>query len=112
MFLHYFRAKRGLYKRKVAIVNIPTESAQGWKQVFQDIKERVIVSTGLIISDGLAGLDGAIGELFPKTPHQKCIVHLQRNIQAYVKTEHKKELTSDVRYTLSPDDKEHTKEAA
>jgi len=101
------------YTREIiAIVNFPTESAQGWRQIFSDLKERGLKSIGIIVSDGLSGLDGAISEAFSGTPHQKCIVHLQRNLQAMVRREDKKELAQDIRDILSPDDENHTKEKA
>jgi len=101
------------YTREIiAIVNFPTESAQGWKQIFSDLKERGLKSLGIIVSDGLSGLDGAISEAFSGTPHQKCIVHLQRNLQAMVRREDKKVLAQDIRDILSPDDENHTKEKA
>jgi transposase-like protein len=98
------------YTREIiAIVNFPSESAQGWKQIFSDIKNRGVKSIGIIVSDGLSGLDSTIAETFPRTPHQKCCVHLQRNLSAMVRREDKKELAQDVRDILSPDNKEHTK---
>ncbi len=96
----------------VAIVNFPSESAQGWKQIFSDIKNRGVKSIGIIVSDGLAGLDNTIAQSFPNTPHQKCCVHLQRNLSAMVRREDKKELAQDVRNVLSPDNENHTKEKA
>ena len=66
----------------------------------------------MIISDGLSGLDGTISKEFPNTPHQKCIVHLQRTLQGYVRSEDKKELASDFRDVLSPDDENYTTEQA
>jgi transposase-like protein len=101
------------YTREIiAIVNFPTESAQGWKQLFSDLKERGLKSIGIIVSDGLSGMEGAISEAFSGTPHQKCIVHLQRNLQAMVRREDRKELAEDVRIILSPDDVHHSKEKA
>lgn len=101
------------YTREViAIVNLPTESALGWKDVFAQLKTRGMQSTGLIISDGLTGLDTAIVEHFPDAAHQKCIVHLQRNLQAMVRSEDKQELASDIREILSPDKESHNAEQA
>lgn len=96
----------------VSIVNFPSESALGWQQIFLELKERGLNSTGIIVSDGLTGLDNAISQVYPNTPHQKCIVHLQRNLQAYVSKEDKAELAQDIREVLSPDDKSYTKEQA
>jgi len=99
------------YRREViAIVSFPTESSIGWEHVFQDLKERGVKSVGLIVSDGLSGLEGKIAQEFGNTPHQKCIVHLQRIIQKYVRTTDRKELAQDFREILSPDDPTNTKE--
>ena len=38
--------------------------------------------------DGPVGIDKAIAEIFGGTPHQKCVVHLQGNLKAYVAREH------------------------
>ena len=101
------------YTREIiAIVNFPSESAQGWKEIFSSLKERGVGSVGIIVSDGLTGLDSAISEHFPTTPHQKCIVHLQRNLQAFVAREDKQELAQDIRDVLSPDDVNYTKDMA
>lgn len=104
--------KEDFTREVIAIVNLPTESSTGWRQIFSELKERGVKSVGIIVSDGLSGLEKIISEEFNKTPHQKCIVHLQRILQAYVRTEDKKELAQDFRLVLSPDDKDYTKEQA
>ena len=91
----------------ISIVNFPTESATGWQEVFESMKMRGLKSVGLIVSDGLSGITEVITKSFPKTPHQKCIVHLHRNLQARVRKSDRKELASDLREILSPDDKEN-----
>jgi transposase-like protein len=55
------------------------------------LKERGLKSIGIIVSDGLSGLDKSISKAFSGTPHQKCIVHLQRNLYAMVRREDRKE---------------------
>ena len=97
------------YTREIiAIVNFPTESAQGWKHIFSNLKERGLESVGIVVSDGISGLDNVISESLNKTPHQKCIVHLQRNLASYVRREDKVELAEDFRQVLSPDDASYT----
>ena len=102
--------KEDFSREVVAIVSFPTESSMGWEQVFQDLKKRGLKSVGLIVSDGLSGLEGKIAQEFGNTPHQKCIVHLQRNLQKYVRTTDRKELAQDFREILSPDDPSNTQE--
>ena len=59
-----------------------------------------------IIADGLSGLKDAIGTAFPKTEHQRCIVHMVRNTLKYVASKEMKEFARDLRtiYT-APDEK-------
>jgi len=104
--------KQDFTREVVAIVNFPRETAQGWSEVFSSLKERGMQSVGIIISDGLTGLDNAISRHFKGTAHQKCTVHLQRTLQAFVAKKDKEELAEDIRQVLNPDDKNHTKEKA
>ena len=97
------------YTREViAIVNFPTESATGWQQIFSELKQRGLKSVGIIISDGLSGLDKTVSQEFSNTPHQKCIVHLQRILQNHVRGDDKKAVAADFRDVLSPDDESYT----
>ncbi|WP_457617888.1 IS256 family transposase [Lutibacter sp.] len=99
------------YTREIiAIVNLPTESATGWREVFKELKIRGLKSVGIIVSDGLTGLDSSITEEFGSVAHQKCIVHLQRTLQAYVRKTDRAEIAEDLRYLFSPDDKDYKKE--
>jgi transposase-like protein len=83
------------YTREViGLLSIPTESALGWQQALEDIKERGVKSIGLIVSDNLTGLDNAIPKVF-KTQHQKCVVHFIRNVLAQVHPKHKEAFASD-----------------
>ena len=100
------------YTREViGIVNFPSESANSWDLVFQLLQQRGLQSIGLIVSDGIKGIDKAIAKNF-KTPHQKCTVHLTRNLLSYVRKEDKKELAQDIRTVLAPDRIDYTKEEA
>lgn len=100
------------YKREViSIVNFPTESANSWELIFDQIKDRGINSVGIVISDALSGIGKSIASKF-NCPHQKCILHLQRNMSSYVRTDDKKEVAKDFREVLNPDDKQHNEQAA
>ena len=57
-------------------------------------------------------MDKAISQEFSNTPHQKCIVLLQRILQNYVRAGDKKSTAADFRDVLSPDDSSYTKEQA
>jgi len=104
--------KEDFTREVLSIINMPTESAQGWQEVFLSLKERGVESVGLFVSDGLSGLEKAISQVYNKTPHQKCIVHLQRTLVSYVRKDDKTELSEDLRAVFSPDDANYTKEEA
>jgi len=104
--------KEDLTREVIAIVNFPSESSHGWRDIFQNLKERGVGTVGLIVSDGIVGLESVIAEEFNQTAHQKCIVHLQRTLSKYVRREDKLELAEDFRQVLSPDDQSYTTEQA
>lgn len=100
------------YKREIiAIVNFPEESATSWELIFDEIKTRGIKSVGIVISDSLSGIDKSIAKKF-NCPHQKCTVHLQRNLSSHVRHDDKKELLNDFKEVLNVDDKYHNKQDA
>lgn len=101
--------KKDYTREIIGIVNIPTESAAGWGLVLKELKERGVEKVHLFISDGLKALETAISKEFNKAVHQKCIVHLIRNILARVRSDHKSQIAEDFRYVLEPDNVSHNK---
>jgi len=92
------------YTREVlGIINIPSESAAGWKEVLVAIKHRGVEKIGLIISDNLTALDTVVPLVFKNTAHQKCVVHLKRNILNKVASKHKEEVATDLKEVFNLD---------
>jgi len=60
------------------------ESADAWHDFLAGLRDRGLPSPLLIISDGAAGLIGAIEQVYPKALRQRCLVHRARNILAKV----------------------------
>lgn len=96
----------------IGIVNIPVESSSGWELVLNELRQRGVTKVHLFVSDGLKSLETAVSKVFGKAVHQKCIVHLQRNIMAKVRASHKQELANDFKTVLNPDDQDHSRETA
>ena len=85
-------------KREVlGVFNIPEESATGWGDIFDKLKERGVSRVGLMVADGIKGLDKVIGKKFPGTPLQRCVTHLKRNLLAKVRHDDKAALAADLR---------------
>jgi putative transposase len=79
----------------LGVYNFPEESAEGWNEVLQDLKNRGLRKCLLFIADGLKGLSEVIHKQFPQAEFQRCLVHKIRNITAIVRSEDKKEIAAD-----------------
>jgi putative transposase len=62
------------------------ESTDAWAGFFGGLKARGLGDPLLVISDGGAGLIGAIELVFPDSLRQRCLVHRARNLLAKVPT--------------------------
>jgi transposase-like protein len=96
----------------IAVEHIPTESSSGWAEVLQKLKDRGVQSTGLIIADGLPGLETSISKVFPMAKFQKCVVHFKRNILRKVRSKHKEEIAADLKEIFNVTDPNFTYEDA
>ena len=57
------------------------ESAQSWRELLVDIKQRGLeITPDLAVGDGALGFWKAIEEVFPGTRHQRCWVHKTANV--------------------------------
>lgn len=92
----------------LGLYNSPIESAAGWANMFDDLRERGVGHIGLVVADGLSGLDKVIGEKFPGTAFQRCTTHLKRNMLARVRHGDKKALADDMREVFRTGDKNYT----
>ena len=60
------------------------ESFDAWHAFLADLRDRGLASPLLIISDGAAGLIGAIEQVYPHALRQRCLVHRARNVLAKI----------------------------
>ena len=57
------------------------ESAQSWRELLIDIRQRGLeITPDLAVGDGALGFWKAIEEVFPSTRHQRCWVHKTANV--------------------------------
>jgi putative transposase len=62
------------------------ESTDAWRALLADLTDRGLGAPLLVISDGGKGLGAAIECSFPASLHQRCLVHVCRNLIAKVPT--------------------------
>jgi putative transposase len=60
------------------------ESVDAWGDFLADLKGRGLDSPLLVISDGAAGLIGAIEQALPRAVRQRCLIHRARNVLAKI----------------------------
>jgi putative transposase len=60
------------------------ESTESWKGALNDLVERGLRRTQLIVTDGNPGLLKAVKDIWPEAPRQRCAVHRIRNVLARV----------------------------
>lgn len=96
----------------IYIGNMPVESATGWGEIFDSLKDRGLLRVGLMVADGIKGLDTVVGEKFPGTPLQRCVIHLKRNMFAKVRHGDKAALAADLRDIFRTGQRDYTVETA
>lgn len=96
----------------LGIYNSPTEGAEQWKAIFENIKSRGVKEINLFVSDALSGIENSISYHFCKAAIQLCVVHLQRHMSSYVKPKHKEEFAEDFKEVFYTNNKEDTKAKA
>jgi transposase-like protein len=60
------------------------ESTDAWRDFIEDMKRRGLSTPLLVVSDGGSGLCAAVEMSFPASLHQRCLVHVCRNLVAKV----------------------------
>jgi len=74
-----------------------TEGAKFWMKVFNDIKTRGVNDILIAVTDGLKGMQEALGAVFAATTLQTCIVHLIRNSLDYASWKDRKALAAAIK---------------
>src|SRR5687768_6260414 len=74
-----------------------TEGAKFWMKVFTDLKTRGCQDILIAVTDGLTGMEEALGAVFPQTTLQTCIVHLLRNSLEFANWKQRKPLAAALR---------------
>jgi transposase-like protein len=73
------------------------EGARFWLGVLNDLRARGVEDILIASIDGLKGFPEAIGEVFPKTEIQLCVVHQIRNSLKYVVSKDQKAFMADLK---------------
>ncbi len=83
-----------------------TEGAKFWMRVFNELKTRGVQDILIAVTDGLKGMEQALGAVFPATTLQTCIVHLIRSSLDYAGWKDRKALAKALRPIYTADSAE------
>lgn len=89
----------------LGVFNYPTEGGKQWEAIFEQLQQQGLQRVDLFVSDGLTGIEDAIGKYFKEARVQLCVIHLQRLMMKEVKPKHKKELSDDFKEVFRTDDR-------
>lgn len=56
------------------------ESTESWRDLFRSLKRRGVRWAGMLVADGVPGVEKALRDVFPQTKRQRCWVHKMRNV--------------------------------
>lgn len=92
---------RNCRKQVLSFRIMPSEGAGNWKEFLEELRSRGVGIPRVIVTDGLNGMTEAIAEVFPMAKHQRCLVHIARNIHRKVRRSDSKEILSEFREVYS-----------
>ena len=81
------------------------ESSSFWYGILDELKMRGVKDILYLSSDGVSGFKEILEASFPKTIHQRCIVHITRNLTKCVARKQWKELCDDLKRIYKNDKK-------
>lgn len=94
----------------LSIINFPTESANGWQEVLEKLRQRGLQQVTLFVSDDLQNLDESISLVFPQSLQQKCTLHLQRNLTKRIRPVDREGFCQEMKNIFASDKADYTPE--
>lgn len=95
-------------KEILDFITVPNEGSHSWESFLESLKKRGIGNPKIFITDGLQGMPEAIKKVFPDAKHQRCLVHIQRNISQNVRVKDRTEICNDFKEVYNQETAEST----
>jgi putative transposase len=99
------------FRRLLAVHIGAQESEASWATLLAELVERGLSGVRLLIADEHAGLRVAARKALPEARHQRCTVHLLRNVLSNVPQRHRRRLAREVVAVLHADSLDAAKKA-
>ena len=89
-----------------------SESSSFWYGILEELKIKGVKDIIYLCSDGVTGFKEILEQAYPKTIHQRCIVHIVRNLNKCVSRKQWKELCDDLKTIYKTINIESAKDAS
>lgn len=89
-----------------------SESSSFWYGILEEIKERGVKDIIFLCTDGVSGFKEILEQVYPKAKHQRCIVHIIRNMTPCVQKKEMQELCNDLKLIYKAKSREEAKSNA
>lgn len=100
------------YREVISTAEGMKEDKESWCSFLVSLKERGLHGTRLFIGDRCLGLLEAIGEVFPESKYQRCVVHFYRNVFSVVPRGKMKQVAAMLKAIHAQEDKAAAREKA
>lgn len=89
-----------------------SESSSFWYGILEELKYRGVRDILFLCTDGVTGFREILEQAYPKTIHQRCIVHIIRNMTPCVPKKEMKKMCEELKYIYKANSLEEAEEAA
>ena len=100
------------YREILGVAEGSREDAESWRNFFRYLKQRGLQRVRLIVSDKSTGILDAIGDFFPESRWQRCVVHFYRNVLHAAPIGKSKVITAMLKAIHAQEDKEAARQKA
>lgn len=93
------------YREVLGVAEGTKEDAESWRSFLRHLKERGLKGVRLVVSDKCLGLVEALGEFYPESSWQRCVVHWYRNVLGSVSASKSREVAAMLRAIHAQEDR-------
>lgn len=100
------------YREILGVSEGTKEDAASWRNFLRSLKERGLGGVKLFITDKCLGLVEALGEFYPESQWQRCVVHFYRNVMTAAPTTKVREVAAMLKAIHAQEDRTAAREKA
>lgn len=100
------------YRQVLGVAEGMKEDAESWRSFLRHLKERGLSGVELFVTDKCLGLVEALGEFYPDSAWQRCVVHFYRNVLSVVPKGKAREVAAMLKAIHAQEDRAAAREKA